>query len=136
MEDNRKDMLIADTDELEDRCIAVKSKTAYIFCYPICPEVLKAGCKVITRDGRVVKKVAHGNSCGVNVYVGILDGQEMRWDEAGRFIGPYEDSPNDLYVSERYWYKDWRNNIKLSNAEWELRFGRPHPTVKLPENNE
>lgn len=136
MEDNRKDMLIADTDELEDRCIAVKSKTAYIYCYPICPEVLKAGCKVITRSGRVVKKVAHGNSCGVNVYVGILDGQEMRWDEAGRFIGPYEDSPNDLYVPNRYWYKDWRNYIKLSNAEWELRFGRPHPTVKLPENNE
>jgi hypothetical protein len=135
MEDNRKDMLIADTDELEDRCIAVKSKTAYIFCYPICPEVLKAGCKVITREGRVVKKVAHGNSCGVNVYVGILDGQEMRWDEAGRFIGPYEDSPNDLYVSERYWYKDWRNYIKLSNADWELRFGRPHPTVKIPTDD-
>jgi hypothetical protein len=136
MEDNRKDLLIADTDELEDRCIAVKSKTSYIYCYPICPEVLKAGCKVITRDGRVVKKVAYGNSCGVNVYVGILDGQEMRWDEAGRFVGPYEDSPNDLYVAHRYWFKDWRNHIKLSHAEWNLRFETKHPTVKLPENNE
>ena len=134
--DEYKSLWIVDPSEYEDLCVCVKSKTAYIYAYPFVKDVWKSGAKVITRSGKTVKKVCIGSSNGEDVIVGILDGQELKWDAAGRFKGPYIEDENDLMICERYWYKDWRNYIKLSNADWELRFGRPHPTVKLPENNE
>lgn len=128
--------LIVDLDSLEPLCIAMRSRTAIIFCYPICKEVLKTGCKVLSRDGRVVKKVRTGTSAGQDVYVGILDGEELKWDSAGRYAGPYKDTPNDLFVPERYFYQDWKTNIGMSNSEWAVKFGRPHPTVAIPYKSE
>lgn len=119
---------IVNPDEYEDKCIAIRSKTAYIFCYPIVPEVLATGCKVMTRTGQTVKKVQQVQ----DGYVGILDGEELHWDRAGRYSGPYKDDQRDLFISERFFRKDWQANIKMSNAEYVVRFGRLHPTVKIP----
>ena len=135
MEDNRKDLLIVDTEELEDRCIVLRSRTAYVYCYPFCKEVWKTGAKIVTRSGQTVKKVQIGSSNGEEVIVGILGGQELKWDAAGRYKSPYIDDENDLMIYERYFYKDWKSHIKLSHADWELRFGRPHPTVKIPTDD-
>lgn len=123
---------LIDLEEYEDKCICMRSKTAYIFCYPFMPDVWQSGMKVLTRDGRVVKKVRVGGEAGRQTVIGILDGEELRWDAAGRFEGPYKDSPNDLFLQDRYLMKDWRQNMAMSNAEWALRFGRPHPKVKIP----
>ena len=130
MENQSKINWIVEPDE--SQCVAMRSRTAIIFCYPFNKEVWKTGPKILTRDGRVVKKVRMGGSNGVEVVVGILDGEELRWDSAGRFEGPYKDSPLDLMISERYFYSDWKDHIKMSNAEWAVTFGRPHPNVKIP----
>lgn len=127
------DRLIADPYEREDQCVALRSRTCFMFCYPIHPDVLKAGGKVLTRDGRVVKKVNYGTSEGAAAYIGLLDDQWLTWDGAGRAEGPYKDSPLDLFVPERYWYRDWRKHISMSYAEWELKFGRRHPNCELPD---
>lgn len=124
---------IVDLDELEPLCICLRTKTCYSYFYPFQKEVWKRNAKIVTRDGRVVKKVRMGYSNGTEVIVGILDGEELKWDEAGRFNGPYVDDVKDLYIQEKFFYKDWKNNIHLSNAEWEMRFGRQHPYVKKPE---
>ena len=128
--EQRKNNWIVEPDE--SQCIAMRSHTAIIFCYPFNKEVAKLGPKITTRDGRVVKKVRMGASAGVDVIVGILDGEELKWDAAGRFAGPYEDHPNDLYISERYFMSDWKEHIKMSSAEWAVTYGRPHPGVKIP----
>lgn len=117
--------------DLEMLCIAQKSRTAVIYLYPFVKEVWKHGAKVVTRDGRTVKRVQCGSQGGNDVVVGILDGEELRWDGAGRFKSPYENDPRDLFITERYFRRDWKSWIKLSNAEWAIKFGRPHPYAKL-----
>lgn len=124
---------LIDLDEYEDKCICMRSKTAYIYLYPFVPEVYEVGMKVMTRDGRLVKKVRVGGSGPKTVVVGILDGEELRWDAAGRFEGPYKNSPNDLFLHEKYYLKNWRQLMGMSNAEFAVRYGRPHPSVKIPQ---
>lgn len=124
-----------DLEPYEDQIIAQRSRTAIIFLYPFIKEAYKYGMRVQTRDGRVVKKVRVGGANGVDVVVGILDGEELRWDAAGRFLGPYQDDDRDLYIPERYMYKDWRENIGLSNSEWAMTFGKRHPGVKMPKRD-
>jgi hypothetical protein len=124
---------LIDIDEYEDKCICMRSKTAYVYLYPFVPEAYQVGMKVMTRDGRLVKKVRVGGEGPKAIVVGILDGEELRWDAAGRFEGPYKNSPNDLFIQERYLQKDWRLHMSMSNAEWAIRFGIPHPTVKIPK---
>lgn len=135
MNELNDDKWIVDPSEYEDMCECVKSRTAYIYTYPFIKDVWKSGAKIMTRSGQTVKKVHMGSSNGEEVIVGILDGQELKWDAGGRFESPYKDSPLDLRISERYFYKDWKSHIKLSHADWELRFGRPHPTVKIPTDD-
>ena len=129
--ENNSDIWIVNPDEYEDSCIVIRSKTAYVYCYPINKEVLASGAKVVTRDGKTVKRVQL-DSTG---YTGILDGEEVMWDSAGRYIGPYKDSPNDLYICERYFRKDWQEHIQMGNAEWAFRYGRLHPGVKMPKRS-
>ena len=132
MTDMDKDWTV-NLDEYEDRCICMRSKTAYIYLYPLQTDSYEAGMKVMTRDGRVVKNVRVGGIRGQKVVIGVLDGKELRWDSAGRFESPYRDSPNDLYVPERFFRKGWRQDMAMSNAEWTVRYGRPHPRVKIPK---
>lgn len=124
-----KDIWIKNPEEYEDKCIAIRSKTIYIFCYPIVSEVLGKDCKVVCRDGRTVKKVKQT----YDGYSGIVDGVEYHWDTAGRYVNPYIDSPLDLFVPERYFRKKRREEVMMSNTEYTIRYGRPHPTVKIPE---
>ena len=128
------DNMIVDLDALEPCCIAQHSRTAIIYLYPYMWEVVRLGAKVLTRDGRLVKRVHPAKHDGQDVVVGILEGKSLVWDHAGRFNGPYADHPNDLYVPERYFFKDFKSHMKMSYAEWTAKFGRPHPTVKLPDN--
>ena len=134
MEGLNKNLLV-NLDELEPFCVAMRSRTSIIYLYPFQKVVWKNGAKIITRDGRVVKKLRMGGSGGVDVIVGILDGEELRWDAAGRFYGPYKDSPLDLMFPERYAYRNWKEHIGMSNAEWAVNFGRPHPGVKMPKRD-
>lgn len=124
-EDN--DIWIFDPSQLEDKCVVVRSKTAYIYCYPVVPEVLVTGAKVITRTGKTVKKVQRLQ----DGYEGFVDGEECHWDLAGRFSGPYKNDPLDIFIPERFFRKDWQAHIKMGNAEWTLKFGRTHPTKKM-----
>lgn len=127
---NDDDIWIVNPDKYEDRCIAVRSKTAYIYCYPLNYDILATGAKVITRDGRTVKKVVLEPSG----YTGLLEGKEEHWDIAGRYIDAYRDSPNDLYIPERFFRKDWQTTIRMSNAEYAIRYGRRHPKAKIQRN--
>lgn len=122
-----------DLDALESKCIAMRSRSAIIYCYPFNDIAVKIGAKILTRDGRVVKKVRTGTSNGVQVVVGILDGEELKWDAAGRFNGPYIDDVKDLFVPERYFFKDWKSTMKMSYSEWYATHERRHPYVNIPE---
>lgn len=130
---------ISDLDEMEDKCIAIKIHSCLIFCYPICEKVLEYHPKVLTRSGKVVKKVqmAMRGSDDLaekeKVFTGLLDDERLVWDENGRYNGEDNNDLN-LVVPERYWDKDWRSKIKLSNAQWCLKYQKPHKGVKLPEN--
>ena len=133
MTEKQEDIWIVDPSQFEDQCECIRSRTAYIYTYPFVVEVWKTGAKVITRTGRTVKNV-QVNGKGANAIItGELDGERLTWDAAGRYEGPYKDSPLDMRICERYFYKDWKTHFGMSNAEWAVRYGRPHPTVKIPE---
>lgn len=133
MTENKDDIWIVDPSEYESQCECIRSKTAYIYTYPFVAEVAKTGAKVITRTGRTVKNIRINGKGANAVITGELDGEKLVWDAAGRHDGPYKDSPLDLRISERYFYKDWKTHFGMSNAEFAVRYGRPHPTVKIPE---
>lgn len=124
----RREMIV-DTEPLEEVCIVIRTRTAYCYAYPFNQTVWESGAKVVTRDGRTVKKVRVEGE-GIH---GLLDGEEREWDNAGRSEGPYRDTPEDLYILERYFYKDWPQDLRMSNAEWTLRYGRRHPFAKIPK---
>lgn len=133
MTEKQEDIWIVDPSQFEDKCVCIRSKTAYVYMYPFCAEVAKTGAKTVTRTGRTVKNV-QVNGKGANAVVtGELDGERLTWDAAGRYKGPYVDDDRDLYHYERYFYKDWKTHFGMSNAEFAVRYGRPHPTVKIPE---
>lgn len=120
----------------EERCIALKIKSTIVYCYPICEAVLEHYPKVMTRLGKVVKKVQMAvRDSGKKVITGLLDEERLVWDEEGRYNGD-EDSDLNLYVPERYWDRDWKSKIKLSNGAWCLKYQRSHPYAKMPENRQ
>lgn len=133
IQESNRDKWLKDLDAVEGKCICMRTKTAYSYFYPFDPDVFETGMKVCTRDGRLVKNVRVGGNGPKAVVAGMLDGSERRWDAAGRAVNAYTDSPDDLFIQERYLYRDWRVNIGMSNAEWAVRYGRPHPTVKIPK---
>lgn len=130
-----KEQWIVDPSQYEDQCECVRAHTAYVYTYPFNAAVAKTGAKVITREGKVVKKIRMGGVDGIDVVVGIVDGKELKWDAAGHFEGPYKESPYDLRIYERYFYKNWKEDIGMSHAEWTIRYGRPHPGVKMPKRD-
>lgn len=119
-----------DLEPYEGLVVAARARGTVVYLYPFVPEAFRCGMRVLTRDGRVVKRVRVGGSGPHAVVVGILDGEELRWDRAGRFSGPYRDDPRDLFVPERYMYTDWKETISMSNGEWAARFGKAHPGAR------
>lgn len=117
----------------EEKCVAIRVRSCILFCYPISKAVLEHGPKVLTHSGKVVKRVQYADGKnGEEVVTGLLDDERLFWDKNGWFKGE-EENELSLVIPERYFQKDWKNYIKLSNGDWTLKFGRPHPTVKAPE---
>ena len=118
----------------EQNCIAMYVRKTVVFFYPPTPEVVQTGCKVVTRKGETVKHCKCLLDDRNNVYyTGTVNGNELKWDTAGRFVNPYKDSPFDLYVAERYFDPLWKKKINLSNAEWAEKYQHEHPDVKIPQ---
>lgn len=122
-------------DELDEQnCVAMWVRKTVVYFYPPLPEVVQTGCKVVTRSGETVKHCRCLLDDRNNVYyTGVVNGDELKWDLAGRFVNPYTDSPFDLFVAERYFDPQWKQKIKLSNAEWASQYQKKHPSVKVPE---
>ena len=125
---------IVDLDKMEDQCVAIRIHSCIVYCYPICEKVLEYHPKVLTRSGKVVKKVQMAvRESGEKVITGLLDDERLVWDEKGRYNGEGDNDIN-LVVPERYWDSQWRSKIKLSNAQWCLKYQKHHKGVKIPEN--
>lgn len=116
----------------EDECIAIRVRSCIVYMYPFNSEVAQHNPKVVCRDGRVVKRVQIAEKNGVEVVTGLIDEQRLFWDINGRFVDAEHDSENDLYIFERYFHRDWKSHIKMSNGDWALKYQRPHPTVAVP----
>ena len=114
----------------ESKCIALRVRSTIVFAYPWCEEVGKHNPKVVTRTGEIVKHVQPAMKDGEKILTGELDGQRLSWDIDGRFEG---DESKDLFVYERYWDKSWKSRIKMSHGEWEIKYGKRHPDVKIPD---
>lgn len=114
----------------ESKCIALRVRSTIVFAYPWCEEVGKHNPKVVTRTGELVKHVQPAMKDGEKILTGELDGQRLTWGIDGRFEG---DGSKDLFVYERYWDKSWKSKITLSHGEWEIKYGKRHPDVKMPD---
>lgn len=123
------------TDEMERECIAIWKHSTTIFMYPFSTEVFRRGCKVLTRDGRKVRKIEVSRDwvAGGHIVTGELDGKRYKWTEGGRFRDAYTEDANDLYIPERYFDPQWKEKIKLSNFEWASKYQKEHPYTKIPE---
>ena len=119
---------IVEPDESE--CIALRVRSTIVFAYPWCEEVGKHNPKVVTRTGELVKHVQPAMKDGEKILTGELDGQRLTWGIDGRFEG---DGSKDLFVYERYWDKSWKSKITLSHGEWEIKYGKRHQDVKMPD---
>lgn len=130
---------IVNLDELEDRCIAMRVHSAIIYCYPFIEEVAKRGAKILTASGKVVKHVQPATrGCEYvfpqeRIIVGELDGERLVWDTEGNLLGDDKDGSMRLVIPERYFMRNWKSVIKLSNSEFALKYQRPHPTVKVED---
>lgn len=122
-------MRTAITDEMEEKCLALKGKGVTLYIYPFNAEVASTGAKVLTRDGRTVKRIRVAAGRNGDIVTGILDGETLQWDIHGRFSSPYLNDSRDLYIPERYFDPDWKQLIRTSNAEWAINYQRPHKNV-------
>lgn len=122
---------LADMDEIEPECIAIRIKGKILYAYPFDKDVADTGAKVITRDGRVVKKVRV--TTDNNAVTGVLGEEVLTWDRAGRINGAYINDERDLYIPERYFMRRWKDFMKLSNSEWAATYQLRHDSVKIPE---
>lgn len=123
-----KSLYTVDPTLYEDFCIAIPNRSAYLFCYPYVREVWITGAKVVTRSGRTARSITE--EAGGRL-LGYVDGVQHEWDLAGRAVSPYKDSPLDLYIPEKYFRKDWPDLIKMSNADYQLKYGIEHPKAKI-----
>jgi len=117
----------------ETKCIAIRVHSCIVYMYPFNKEVAKYNPKIVCRDGRVVKKVQLAIKDDKEIVTGLLDEERLIWDINGRFIDAETDSDKDLYIFERYFHRNWKQDIKLSNSEFAVRYQRRHPYVKVPE---
>lgn len=117
----------------ETKCIAIRVHSCIVYMYPFDKEVAKYNPKIVCRDGRVVKKVQLAIKDDKEIVTGLLGDERLTWDINGRFIDAETDSENDLYIFERYFHRNWKQDIKLSNGAWCLKYQRSHPYAKLPE---
>lgn len=128
-----------DLDELEDKVIAMRVHSAIIYCYPFKEEVAKHGAKIMTASGKVVKHVQPATRGCDDVFpqeriiIGELDGERLVWDTDGNLLGDDKDGSMRLCIPERYFMRNWKSIIKLSNGEFALKYQRPHPNVKIPD---
>ena len=128
-----------DLDELEDKVIAMRVHSAIIYCYPFIEEVAKHGAKILTASGKVVKHVQPATRGCDDVFpqeriiIGELDGERLVWDINGNLLGEDKDGSMRLVIPERYFMRNWKSIIKMSNGEFALKYQRPHPTVKVPD---
>lgn len=128
-----------DLDELEDKVIAMRVHSAIIYCYPFKEEVAKHGAKILTASGKVVKHVQPATRGCDDVFpqeriiIGELDGERLVWDINGNLLGEDKDGSMRLVIPERYFMRNWKSIIKMSNGEFALKYQRPHPTVKVPD---
>ena len=128
-----------DLDELEDKVIAMRVHSAIIYCYPFKEEVAKHGAKILTASGKVVKHVQPATKWDKDgipqkrVIIGELEGERLLWDTEGNLLGDDKDGSTRLVIPERYFMRNWKSIIKLSNSEFALKYQRPHPTVKIPD---
>ena len=136
---NEKIEYFVNLDELEDKVIAMRVHSAIIYCYPFMEEVAKHGAKILTASGKVVKHVQPATRGCDDVFpkeriiVGELDGERLVWDTEGNLLGEDKDGSMRLVIPQRYFDKQWKSKIKLSNGEWEIKYGTTHPTVKIPD---
>lgn len=128
-----KEEYIYDPSDMEDRCIAMRAHNTFVYFYPYRSEVAKTGAKCVTRDGRTVRGVKIGTKGGFEVVIGKVDGEEHEWDIAGRHDGPYKDSPLDIFIAHRYFFKDWQLESSMSHVVWNAKHHFDHPTVELPK---
>ena len=124
---------LEDMDALEPYCMAMRVRSTIIYCYPPTEKVLEQKPKVVLSDGRVVKHVQLAIRDGERVIVGELDEERLVWDLRGKLIGDEYNDDMQLLVPERYFMRDWRSHIKMSNGEFAIRYQRPHPHVEIPE---
>lgn len=123
---------IVDLDALEPKCIAIRIHSTIVYCYPYMQEVADHNPKILTRSGKVVKKVQPAIKDGVQLVTGILDDQRLVWDANGWFDGD-EENELSLVIPERYWDMQWKQRIKISNGDWAVKYQRRHPFCKVPE---
>lgn len=116
-------------EALERLCIAVRRNGTVLYLYPVDMELVRQGAQVLTRSGVTVRRLHLRDDGRIG---GVLGAEELTWDAAGRFIGPYLDHDNDLYISERYFDPRWKYKRRMSNAEWSAAYGREHPFCAPP----
>lgn len=112
-------------DDLEKLCVAVRKHGNTVYMYPFDADVARTHAKVVTRDGKHTVKQLMINTED-DCITGLIDGNMMKWDIAGRYRSPYVNSPWDLFIPERYFDPDWKSKIKMSNADWQEAYGREH----------
>lgn len=122
-------------DWRERQCIAIRKSHTILYLYPFDMEVAENGARVMTRDGRTVRKVrvSYDEKRDCHVVTGILNDAVVTWDKAGRYRSPYLNHDNDLYIAERYFDPDWEDKIHLSHRKWNELYQRHHPYCKAPK---
>lgn len=128
-----KNKYLVDMDVIEPFCIALRIHSTIVYAYPVMEEVLKHNPKVITKLGKVVKKLQIAVKDNERLLTGLIDDERLVWDIRGNFIGEDPNEDLKLYCPERYFMRNWKQLIKLSNSEFALKYQRRHPYAKLPE---
>jgi len=117
-------------DEMESLAIVRRKHGVVIYLYPFDYEVAKTGAKVMTKDGKVLRRMKCATEKGAHIVTGEIDGQAVVFDENGHNASMPE---SDLYIPERYFDPDWKQKKEMTNAEWASQFQRDHSSVDLPE---
>ena len=117
------------TEEMEMQCVAIRVKNGWLYCYPFLFELAQNGAKVLTRGGLKVTKIHKMHTTQGMVIQGIIGEKAYQWQRNGRYNSDAVDSIYDLYIPERYFYQNWKDEMPLSNAEWFIKHHPDHPYI-------